>query len=173
MHDDFTSTYLNNPFACAPHPPQEDILSIEFKQCLNFSPEHGFTTILVTFSTNLTFLYPWLSFICGVLTQVSSLPYVPLGTPPLTVSPINLYRFIKDFSPFITNKEETYARGCIELGGWHNHGQSYNMLFTYAEELRKRNARTLVKKQLDRPSLNVNPTSKRFFVCFSAMNEGF
>ena len=43
-------------------------------------------------------------FLCGDITTGSSLPYAPLGTSPLIVLPINLYTFLKVFSPFITTK---------------------------------------------------------------------
>jgi hypothetical protein len=62
------------------------------------------------------------------------------------------------------------ARRKAQEKGEGNHRRSYNMLFTYNEELRKRNVETLVKMQLDIPKLNVNPTFK---ICFSSMKEGF
>ena len=123
-----TSNPLGTPF-CTPFvgkgaPPcsQQDILSIEFKQCLNFSlrlffttiVELGFTTLLVSFATNLPFLHPWLSFIYDIITKGSSLPFTPLGIPPLiVVSPINLYKFLKVFSPFNTTKAPRYLWQCI------------------------------------------------------------
>ncbi|KAH7865615.1 hypothetical protein Vadar_008928 [Vaccinium darrowii] len=54
-----------------------------------------------------------------------------------------------------------------------NHGEQYNLLPTYAMEVRKTNPGSLFKMQYDRPSLTVNPIFQRLFVCFEAMKAGF
>ncbi|KAF8405851.1 hypothetical protein HHK36_007928 [Tetracentron sinense] len=52
-----------------------------------------------------------------------------------------------------------------------NHGKSYNKMHVYAEVVRETNSSSLVKIEYDRLSLNVNPTFKRFFICFEAMKN--
>ncbi|KAF8389226.1 hypothetical protein HHK36_025919 [Tetracentron sinense] len=54
-----------------------------------------------------------------------------------------------------------------------NHDKSYGKLPIYAEMVRETNSDSLVKIQYDRISLSVNPTFKRFFICFEAMKSGF
>ncbi|KAF8408354.1 hypothetical protein HHK36_007503 [Tetracentron sinense] len=54
-----------------------------------------------------------------------------------------------------------------------NHGKSYNKMYVYAEVVRETNSGSLVKIEYDRLSLNVNPTFKRFFICFEAMKNEF
>ncbi|KAF8389413.1 hypothetical protein HHK36_026108 [Tetracentron sinense] len=54
-----------------------------------------------------------------------------------------------------------------------NHGKPYGKLPVYAEVVRETNSSSLVKIEYDRTRLSVNPTFKRFFICFEAMKSGF
>ncbi|KAA8538993.1 hypothetical protein F0562_025685 [Nyssa sinensis] len=62
-------------------------------------------------------------------------------------------------------------RALDEIEGLHE--ESYRMLPMYANEIMKTNQGSLVKIDVDRPNLQVNPTFKRTLIAFEAIKNGF
>ncbi|KAF8398461.1 hypothetical protein HHK36_017389 [Tetracentron sinense] len=54
-----------------------------------------------------------------------------------------------------------------------DHGKSYEKITTYAEMVRRTNPGSMVKIQLDRVTINHQPTFKRLFFCLDAMKQRF